>query len=291
MTGYRALVLSGSGYCGSSLIEQLLLRPGCLHITQIGRRPFNAHPDNESKLRNVLLPDLKKLSTQLDWLSEPLHEQYDIAYCMMGTRQPISKHLKDQQSTSYQRMVDMEYAESFAELCHRKQVKYFGMLSYVNASPQSNNLFVRHKGEAEHAVRKFRFDRISYYKPAWVSRPAPERSQYTAKVPYYFEKFDWYVRENYRLIPPFLYMPQWMLNERLRTIDRRDIARAAIVDAERYLSGQDRKEMDSKIGFKGLRRLYYRDLDNLSKQLTDSEGEAAIEANREKNKTATVASF
>ena len=64
-----------------------------------------------------------------------------------------------------------------------------------------------------------------------------------------------------------LYLPTQILPSRLKTANRVDIAQAAIADAERYLDGRDAEEMARKIGFRGLKRLYYEDFMRLKSEL------------------------
>jgi hypothetical protein len=59
---------------------------------------------------------------------------------------------------------------------------------------------------------------------------------------------------------PFFYIPVSVLGSQTRSIAAEDVARAMCLDAERFVSGADQQEMKGRIGWRGLKRLYYDDI-------------------------------
>jgi hypothetical protein len=50
----------------------------------------------------------------------------------------------------------------------------------------------------------------------------------------------------------------------MRTVDQDTVAKAMVRDAEQFIDGSDREAMGRKLGWRGLKRLYYDDFVRLA---------------------------
>jgi hypothetical protein len=188
-----------------------------------------------------------------------LEVKYDAAFCVVGTRFPTELNEPD----IYK--VDVELVKQFAELSKAKQVDYFALQSFVYATPNSTKTMSRMKGFAEAIVKDMRFKRVSFFRPAWISRPKPKRSEFKDFMQYFFARFDHWLRHNFRFTLPFMYIPVAVLPSNMKSVEPDTLARAMVNDALRHFSGADKQEMARKIGWRGLKRVYYPEITSLAK--------------------------
>ncbi len=61
-----------------------------------------------------------------------------------------------------------------------------------------------------------------------------------------------------------MYVPVAFLPTYMRTIDQETLAQAMVRDAEQFIDGSDQLEMQRKLGWRGLKRLYHDDFVRLA---------------------------
>lgn len=78
-----------------------------------------------------------------------------------------------------------------------------------------------------------------------------------------------------------MYVPTILLPDALKTMHVEQLAKAMIVDAERFVTGKDEKEMRARLGWRGLRRFEYPQILQLADRYDDEE-------NDDKDTTSTI---
>jgi hypothetical protein len=128
------------------------------------------------------------------------------------------------------------------------------------------------KLKSEEFIKQLRFERTSFFRPAWFYRPRPDKSTFNNdddknSLSYYQAMFDYYANTYCRFVFPFMYIPYRWLPRQMWTVEVDTVAKAMIRDADRFLHGEDEMEMQTRIGWRGLKRLYYDDFLRLSREL------------------------
>lgn len=145
-----ALVIGSSGLIGSHLVIQLLSNPNFDKVIVFNRRPcLILHPKIEEHL--IDFNDLKPI--------EPFVKG-DVMFCTMGTT------IKKAGSKEAFRLVDVVYPEQFAQMALNNQVKQFLLISSLGADLESNNFYLKTKGEIETFLQQSAFNSVSILRPS-----------------------------------------------------------------------------------------------------------------------------
>jgi uncharacterized protein YbjT (DUF2867 family) len=145
-----ALVIGSSGLIGSHLVIQLLSNPNFEKVIVFNRRPcLILHPKIEEHI--IDFNNLKAI--------EP-YVKGDVMFCTMGTT------IKKAGSKEAFRLVDVEYPEQFAEMALHNQVKQFLIISSLGADLNSNNFYLKTKGEIETFLQNSAFKSVSILRPS-----------------------------------------------------------------------------------------------------------------------------
>ncbi len=145
-----ALVIGSSGLIGSHLVIQLLSNPNFEKVIVFNRRPcLILHPKIEEHL--IDFNDLKPI--------EPFVKG-DVMFCTMGTT------IKKAGSKEAFRLVDVVYPEQFAQMALNNQVKQFLLISSLGADLESNNFYLKTKGEIETFLQQSAFNSVSILRPS-----------------------------------------------------------------------------------------------------------------------------
>lgn len=139
MSTKTAALIGATGLTGNELLTLLLHDPFYDTIRVLIRRPFSSnHPKIEKKL--VDFNDNDSLLVAI--------ENSDAVFCAVGTTQKKVKGDK----AAY-RKVDHDIPVHAARFCKMTGCKIFIMISAVGANKNSNNFYLKLKGETEEAVK------------------------------------------------------------------------------------------------------------------------------------------
>ena len=148
----RATVIGATGLIGSHLLELLLADDNFDSVRILLRRPFDlTHPKLEKKL--VDFSDMENFRLAL--------EDSDVIFCAIGTTQ---KKVKGDKSAY--RKVDFDIAVNAAQLGKLCGCEIFVLVSAVGANSQSNNFYLKLKGETEEAVKATGIKSIHIVRPS-----------------------------------------------------------------------------------------------------------------------------
>ena len=159
---------------------------------------------------------------------------------------------------------DVEYPLRFAKWAQLQNTRYFGLLSYAHAMSTSSRPLQKLKGLTEQSIRDMRFQHVSFFRPAWIYRPEPQRKDSGPWLEWAMKKFQWTAEHKYRFVMPFMYIPVRVLPTKNRTVDAETVAKAMVRDAELFLSGNYSNGSTKMVGRRGVQRLYYDDFKRLA---------------------------
>jgi uncharacterized protein YbjT (DUF2867 family) len=154
MSQKTAAVIGGSGLIGSHLVELLKEDNEYATIRLVVRRPIgNTHSKVEMKLVNF--DDYESLKLAIDGS--------DAVFVAVGTTQKKVKGDK----IAY-RKVDYQIPVNAARACLETKCEQFLAVSSAGANPQSNNFYLKLKGEVEEAIQKFPIPSVSFFRPSML---------------------------------------------------------------------------------------------------------------------------
>jgi uncharacterized protein YbjT (DUF2867 family) len=152
MPGKTATVIGSTGLIGSALLQCLQADDAFDTIRALVRRPVRfSHPKMEMKLVNFDEPESVKLAI----------DGSDAVFCAVGTTQKKVKGDK----AAYRR-IDYDIPVNAARFCAETQCPSFLLVSSVGADSESNNFYLKLKGEVENAVQQFPIRSISLFQPS-----------------------------------------------------------------------------------------------------------------------------
>lgn len=73
------------------------------------------------------------------------------------------------------RKVDFDIPVNIARLAFQNNVKGFFVISSLGADAASGNFYLKTKGEMEHAVKQYKFERLSFLRPSLLLGPRNEK--------------------------------------------------------------------------------------------------------------------
>jgi uncharacterized protein YbjT (DUF2867 family) len=133
----KALIVGATGLIGKQVLEILRNDPEIESVTSLNRKK----DETEGKVSHKKI-DFDNLN-QLDFT-----QQFDIAFCCLGTTIKIAKTKENFKKVDYQYVVD------FAELAKENGVKSFSVISAMGANAKSSIFYNKVKGEMEEALQK-----------------------------------------------------------------------------------------------------------------------------------------
>lgn len=201
----RATVIGATGLIGSHLLELLLTDDNFDSVRILLRRPFDlTHPKLEKKL--VDFSDMESFRLAL--------EDSDVIFCAIGTTQ---KKVKGDKSAY--RKVDFDIAVNAAQLGKLCGCEIFVLVSAVGANSQSNNFYLKLKGETEEAVKATGIKSIHIVRPSLL---LGDRKEFRLG-----EKMAQWVMPVFSFLTPSKYKP----------IKAIDVAKAMINSSRKNISG------------------------------------------------------
>ena len=152
MAAKIATVIGSTGLIGSRLLDVLEKDATFETVRALVRRPVEF---SQSKVvtRLVNFDDPESVKLVIDGS--------DAVFCAIGTTQKKVKGDKD----AY-RKVDYNIPVNAARFCAETGCPNFLLVSSVGAHKESNNFYLKLKGEVEDAVSKLPIQRISFFRPS-----------------------------------------------------------------------------------------------------------------------------
>ncbi len=153
---YKAIVIGGSGAVGSNVLNQLFNSESCESVIFLGRKNLDLtkFSGNTSKCKQEIV-DFDNLAA-----NQSLFQGIDTAFCTLGVGQP-SKVSKEEFWK-----IDVEYASSFSKLCAESSVRYFSLLSAVDANPDSKVHYLKAKGILQERIIHSGFKGVYLFQPS-----------------------------------------------------------------------------------------------------------------------------
>lgn len=152
MNGKTATIIGVTGLVGSHLYELLKQDNSIGFIRLIVRRPL-PKGDARTEIKLVDFSDNESLQLAIDGS--------DVIFCTVGTTRRNVKGDKD----AY-RKVDYDIPVKAARLCKATGCETFVLVSAIGANNQSNNFYLRLKGEAENTIRETGLKRLHIMRPS-----------------------------------------------------------------------------------------------------------------------------
>jgi len=147
-------LIGATGLIGSHLLEQLLNDNYFKTVKILVRRPFVI---NNPKIRVIVIDFSDSISFKSGI------EGSDAVFCAVGTTQKKVKGDK----TAYRR-VDYDIPVNAAQFCAETGCPHFLLVSSVGASSNSNNFYLKLKGEVEDTVKKMNIPSVSVFRPSML---------------------------------------------------------------------------------------------------------------------------
>lgn len=152
MSAKTAAIIGATGMIGGYLVEQLLNDPAIETVRVIVRRPFEQkHPKMETKL--VDFNDYESLKLAIDGSN--------MVFCAIGTTQ---KNVKGDKALY--RKIDFDIPVKAIRICKETGCEVFAIVSSVGANSQSNNFYLKLKGEVEDALAQSGLKSIHIMQPS-----------------------------------------------------------------------------------------------------------------------------
>jgi len=153
---YKAIMIGGSGAVGSNVLDGLFKSESCESVISLGRKILDlskfASNINKCSQEIVNFDDLAA-----NW---SLFSGVDVAFCTLGVGQP-SKVSREEFWK-----VDVEYAGNFAKLCAEAGIKYFTLLSAVDANHDSTMYYLKAKGIIQERIINSGFKGVFLFQPS-----------------------------------------------------------------------------------------------------------------------------
>ncbi|CAF0793959.1 unnamed protein product [Adineta steineri] len=151
-----ALVTGYTGESGKALVKELITNNQFKKIILVGRRKVD-YTENEYKEKT----EQREIDfDQVDNYTEAFRGA-DVHFCCLGTTRGKS-------GAEGFRRVDFDYIVGAARLAKQEGCKHFHLVSSQGANENSYFLYPQVKGQAEAALTKMSFPRLSIYRPAML---------------------------------------------------------------------------------------------------------------------------
>ena len=151
MNEQKAVVIGASGLIGSHLVEQMLQDDSFTGIRLLVRKKLSFdHPKLQQQV--IDFNDINDYSIKFG--------EGDTIFCCVGA---TNKKVKGDLA-AYAK-VDFDIPVNAARIGASKNFKRFLIVSSVGADKNSGNFYLKLKGRTEEALKKFKFDSISIFRP------------------------------------------------------------------------------------------------------------------------------
>lgn len=200
-----AILIGSTGLIGGYLLEELLNDSFFDSVRILIRRPLDiSHPKLEKKL-----VDFNDADSLLIAISNS-----DVVFCSVGTTQRKVKGDKE----AY-RKVDFDIPVNVARFCKMTGCEKFILVSSVGANSNSNNFYLKLKGEVEEAVKAVGLKSVHIIRPSML---LGDRKEFRAG-----EKIGKVLMKIFSFLLPSKY----------KSVHGKDVAKAMIAAAKRGEEG------------------------------------------------------
>jgi uncharacterized protein YbjT (DUF2867 family) len=147
-----ATIIGATGLIGNHLLQMLQKDDYFTTVRVLVRRPFS-HTNYKTEVKLVDFTDHESFKLGIDGSHT--------VFCSIGTTQQKVKGDK----TAY-RKIDYDIAVNAAKFCKETGCHNFLLVSSVGANSDSNNFYLKLKGEIENAVKAINLRCISVFRPS-----------------------------------------------------------------------------------------------------------------------------
>ena len=145
-----AIVIGATGLVGRALVDQLA---DADHIDKVITLTRRSAKHSSSKVCNQVV--------EFDHLEDCASSfSADFLFSCLGTT------LQQAGSITAQRKVDLDYQFKAAQLAASNDVHHYLLVSSSAANDQSNNPYLKMKGELEQRIKSLPFERVSIFQPS-----------------------------------------------------------------------------------------------------------------------------
>lgn len=152
MSAKTATIIGVTGLIGSKLLPLLVRDPSYQRVRLLVRRPYKI---NHSKVEVKLIDFSDHESFKLGI------DGSNTVFCAIGTTQ---QKVKGNQAAY--RKVDYDIAVNAARYCKETRCNNFVLVSSVGANAESNNFYLKLKGEIEEGVKRYSLESVSIFRPS-----------------------------------------------------------------------------------------------------------------------------
>lgn len=145
-----AIVLGATGLVGRALVDQLAKAEQIGRVITITRKPTE-HPSLKVSNQVVDFNNLRNYASLFNG---------DFLFSCLGTT------VREAGSIAAQRRVDLDYQFEVAQLASKNGIHHYLLVSSASANDQSNNPYLKMKGELEQKIISLPFKRISIFQPS-----------------------------------------------------------------------------------------------------------------------------
>ena len=145
-----AIVVGGTGLVGKALVDQLV---DADHISKVITLTRSKAKHSSLKVQNQVI-NFYQMEEYAKFFKG------DLLFSCLGTTR------KQAGSIAAQRVVDLEYQYKAAQLAVDNGVHHYLLVSSSGANADSNNAYLKMKGELEERVQALSFDHISIFQPS-----------------------------------------------------------------------------------------------------------------------------
>ena len=176
MSKVKLLILGASGLTGSFILKYALEDPRISEVFIWVRKPLGiAHP----KLKEVVVNFLDFGSNEANF---PI---VDSVCCCLGTT------IKKAGSKKAFYNTDVTIPKTIAEIAHKKGVKTFILQSSIGANSNSNNFYLKCKGEIENSISELNFNSFIILQPSLLLGNRKENRLAEKLAMYLVRFFNW----------------------------------------------------------------------------------------------------
>ncbi len=151
----NTIVIAGaSGVVGSRTLHHLLSREDVDRVVALGRRTL---PFTSDKLVSKIV-DFQDAAS----LADAMPDDVAVAMATLGTT------MKKAGSKEAFRAVDRDAVVAFAAAARQKGARHLLLVTSIGANAHSSNFYLRTKGEAEEAVGRLGFPRVTILRPSFI---------------------------------------------------------------------------------------------------------------------------
>lgn len=147
-----AIIIGATGLTGQALLDQLLHDDYFNYVIVFVRKKLDI---THTKLTQYNI-DFNALDSYKDLIKG------DVVFCCMGTT------IKVAGSQDAFKKVDYTYPTEFAKIARQNNVNAFYLQSSVGADANSNNFYLKVKGETEQAIQHLNFNSFASFRPSML---------------------------------------------------------------------------------------------------------------------------